>query len=227
MKKILTTLLLLLVFGFISAQKVDTIIKVKFNGQLIYTSYFCKAYKVPLYVSYKLYNCPQGSEVSRKGLTFKNDIKGLKTATPKDYSGSKYDEGHMADAADFSTKSDSGEREKLTFRFYNALPQTHNLNGGIWKSLETTVRKESATDSLLVICGGIFKTNTTLNNIPNGVVIPTYCWKVVKDLKTGKYIHISVFTNLQEGSTEQKLNTIDELKKMILSGPTGYKIDLF
>jgi DNA/RNA endonuclease G (NUC1) len=212
MKKILTILLLTLCTIISYSQKVDEVIDKK-----IYKSYFCNEYKVPLYVTYKLYHCPVNSECDRKNMHFKNDLN-IPAATPADYKGSKYDEGHMADAGDFSVKGHC-DVEETTFRFYNALPQTHNLNAGIWKSLESTVRKESETDSLFVICGGIFTDTKTLNNTPNGVRIPTKCWKVVKDLQTGKYTHISVFTNDQQNSLEMKLQSIAELENLL-----GYKL---
>ena len=46
--------------------------------------------------------------------------------------------------------------ELITFRFYNALPQTPKLNRGIWKHYETEIRKLSQNDSILIITGSIF-----------------------------------------------------------------------
>lgn len=211
MKSILISMFLLI--GTLAfSQKVDTVIV-----QKCYKSYFSKKYKEPCYVSYYLHACPQKSECSRAAYHFSNDIKGLPTSTPKGYSHSGYDEGHMADAADFSAKGKC-ELEESTFRFYNALPQTPELNRGIWKVWETTIRKESLSDSLYVQCGGIFDAALP-QYLADGAMIPTKCWKVVRSAKTGKVLHVLLFTNTANPAVTD-LKTIEALEKLL-----PYKID--
>lgn len=174
-------LLLLTVLGY--SQKVDTVLT-----SPILKSYMCIKYKEPLFVTYVLYH--GGGDVSRAGLSFKS-LKNI-TSTAADYSHSGYDQGHMANAEDFANDS---VNIRLTFFFYNCIPQTPNLNRGIWKKWETTVRDESQKDSLLIICGVYdFK--------PVGkLFIPTKCFKVVKDLKTNKITHVLLFTNVLDNNT--------------------------
>ena len=114
----------------------------------------------------------------------------------------------MADAKDFSFDC---IKEELTFRFYNCLPQTANLNRGIWKEWETTIRKESQKDSLQIICGGVFS-NTMIGN---KVYVPIYCWKIVYSLTTNQPKYILWFTNTMTDNTVIILDTLDELKKLI------------
>jgi endonuclease G len=64
-------------------------------------------------------------------MSFGNDMPSITTATSRDYAGSGYDKGHMAAALDFASDC---EKEEMTFVYYNALPQTPNLNRGVWKS---------------------------------------------------------------------------------------------
>jgi endonuclease G, mitochondrial len=170
-----------IILPHLNAQTIDTVIT---ND--VYTSYFNKTLHEPVYVTYKVYK--GGGNCSRVGMVFKvDDVKN--TATPKDYAASGYDEGHLADAADFS--GDCIKEEK-TFRFYNCVPQTPHLNRGIWKHYESEVRKLSHTDSLLVITGSTFNGST----IPNtNVAIPNYCWKVVQSLTTKKIIYCFIISN--------------------------------
>ena len=199
MKKI--TLILSLFMATQSfAQKCDTIIT---ND--VYTSCFNKELHNPVYVSYKTYKA--GGECSRVGKYFKVDAV-KETATPKDYAGSGFDEGHLADAADFSGDCD---KEEKTFRFYNCVPQTPHLNRGVWKHYETEIRKLSWTDSLLVITGSIFGDKT----IPNTkVAIPDYCWKIAQSLTDKRIIYCFIISNdleckyqsLTIGELQSKLN---------------------
>jgi endonuclease G, mitochondrial len=196
---LLLSFLLIAVYSF--AQKIDVIQKDN------YTSYFNEQYKVPLYVRYGLHD--GGGDCSRKGFRFKNDTP-LPTATDKDYAHSGYQKGHMADAEDFAYDCTLDEE---TFRYYNCMPQTGNLNMGIWKSWETRIRKESQEDSLVITCGGIFDNQY----IGNGVAVPKYCYKIVQSATSGTYLHILLFTNTSE-ATVQNI-TMEDLKKML-----GYEL---
>lgn len=150
------------------SQSVDTIITTP-----IYTSYYSYKTHTPLFVVYKLYK--GGGVCSRKGMNFESD-KVLQTSTYDDYNHSGYDIGHLCNAEDFAFDCD---KEKSTFKFYNTIPQRPNLNRGIWSKYESSIRKLSQTDSLLIICGGynfIGKIGKTM--------IPTICFKIVRNLNT-------------------------------------------
>ena len=159
-------------------QNVDKIIKTQ-----IYTSYFSYQVHNPLFVSYKLYH--GGGTCSRSDLSFETDGQ-LNSATKSDYAGNGYDIGHMANAEDFSYDCNL---EKLTFRFYNALPQTPKLNRGIWKEYETKIRKESQKDTIFIICGG-YNFNKKIGNCS----VPAFCFKIYKNIKTNE-THFLIFPN--------------------------------
>ena len=160
------------------AQSIDTVI-----DKGIYQSYFNKELKQPVMVAYKLYHA--GGECSRAGDRFKNDAP-IETATQHDYDHSGYDEGHLADSKDFAYDCAAQE---ATFRFYNCVPQTPNLNRGIWKHWESIVRDESNHDSLLVIAGG-----SDFAKIGQ-LEVPAHCWKVVRQLINGLIVHVLYCTN--------------------------------
>lgn len=187
------------------SQNIDTIIDAGF-----YKSYYSNTYKCPLYVSYIIYK--GGGDCDRSHYHFKNDVLNINSASLSDYSGNGYDQGHLCNAADFAFDCDKDEK---TFRFYNCLPQTPNLNRGIWKKWETIIRKESQNDSLLIICGGIFSNK----KIGNELYVPDFCWKVVIDLDDNKIKYCLLFTNDKNASFVNI--TIDDLKKLI-----GFKLDV-
>jgi len=193
-------LFVLICFSFIGyAQIIDTV----FNTA-IYKSYFNKEYKQPLFVSYGLYR--GGGNESREGMSFKG-IKNI-TATTADYKSSGYDKGHLVSAEDFANNLES---QKITFRYYNCLPQTPNLNRGVWKTKETSIREESRSDSLFIICGGYdFK-------LVNKLYVPSYCFKIVRNTRTNKITHVLIFTNNLSD------NTANETSLNILMQKSGYK----
>ena len=196
MKRIILTSLLAIITILSFSQKVDTVI----NNPIL-KSYFSYQTHGPLFVVYKLYH--GGGDCSRKTMHFSTgDIKN--SATSKDYAHNGYDEGHMANSEDFAYDCD---KDLHTFFFYNALPQTANLNRGCWKHLETQVRKESQSDSLLIICGGFGFTKKM-----GEVSVPDYCFKIIKNLKSNKF-ECYLFTNTDNATSEtmelqQLLNNI-------------------
>jgi endonuclease G len=145
------------------------------------------------------------AQCSRKSFKFKNDLN-IRLVGDAEYKGLGYDKGHLANAEDFAYDCVLDEE---TFRYYNYLPQTPNLNRGIWKVWETKIRNESQQDSLLVICGGVWEDRTKGN-----LQVPVLCWKVIKNLRTHQIEHVLIFTNESSGSTVKE-ERLDELEKML------------
>lgn len=198
MKKLILVSLLFFVLKA-QGQQVDTVIH---ND--VYTSYFNYQLHEPLYVVYKLYQ--GGGECSRKAFHFKTGSL-YYSARARDYKGSGFDEGHLADAKDFSYDC---EKEEETFRFYNCVPQTKKLNRGIWKHFETEIRKESQDDSLLVVCGSIFD-NKVIGE--DNIAVPDYCWKIVFSLTTNEIVECLIFPN-DDSDTFNNIS-MDDLKKRL------------
>ncbi len=159
----------------------------------IYKANFSNTFREPRYVSYILYK--GGGNCNRSKFRFKNDDTRLQCATDSDYIRSNYDKGHLANAQDFAFDC---VKDELTFRYYNCLPQTANLNRGIWKANETQIREWSQTDKLYIICGGFFG-NKKIGNI----TVPSYCWKVVQSTTTKKVLFCGWFSNTNQATLEE------------------------
>jgi endonuclease G, mitochondrial len=94
--------------------------------------------------------------------------------TPKDYSNSGYDRGHMCPSAD---RNGSRQDNDTTFYMSNMVPQTAALNQHVWADLENYVRDTvRAGNEVYQICGVTGEKET----IANGkVTVPASCWKVI------------------------------------------------
>lgn len=147
-----------------------------------YKSYYNYKTQSPSYVIYKLYQPKK--VVNRKGLNFKS----YNNLPHFEYAKSGYDKGHLYPAQDAAS---SKENMESTFYYINAVPQHPKLNRGSWKKYETSIRKASEKDSLIIICGGC---DYDLENI----LIPRNCFKIVYSLSSKKCIFGLLFTNDQE-----------------------------
>ena len=170
-----------------------------------YKASFSNKWRQPTWVSYTLYK--GGGDCDRAKFRFYNDKPELQTASDKDYAGSIYDKGHLANAEDFAGDC---EKDELTFRYYNCLPQTANLNRGPWKTNEELVRTWSKKEKLYIVCGGYFGSKKV-----GGIAVPDYCWKVVQAVKSKQVLFCGWFKN----STKATLEEIDlkELEKRLKS----------
>jgi DNA/RNA endonuclease G (NUC1) len=205
MRRILLLCVMLLALQSRAQKRVDTVIDM---GN--YRSWFCKELKEPLFVGYVLYR--GGGDCSRKGFRFRDAQPW--SAGHKDYAKTGYDEGHLANAEDFAGDCPADER---TFRFWNCLPQTPNLNRGIWKKWEEQIRKESQTDSLWVVCGGGFQKPKWIGR---NVAVPDVCWKCVQRCSDGVVVHALLFTNTAHAEVREC--TVADIEAAV-----GYPIQLW
>jgi len=170
MKK-LFTLNFLLFFALISFGQ-DVVILKHQN----YTSHFSKSKKYPVMVQWEttsaMVGCP--TPLKRKD-NFKPDPQ-LPTETNigADYVKSGYDRGHVMPAAD--NLCQTSEIQDECFYFSNMIPQTHRLNAGDWKSLETATRDWAMISAKVRVWSGAVGEQKKIGSIS----VPTQCWKVVE-----------------------------------------------
>lgn len=99
-----------------------------------------------------------------------------------DYTNSGYDRGHLVRSEE---RTKTVEDNKSTFLMTNIIPQTQDLNRGVWLNLEyyleNLCKKENK--QIFVISGGIYSSGTKINNL---VAIPDTCYKIAVVLDKGQ-----------------------------------------
>lgn len=99
----------------------------------------------------------------------------LPQATNEDYSGSGWVRGHMARRQDMKW---SEQAVKESDYFTNICPQNKEMNNGVWHQIENLARKLAVRyDSVQIVCGPIFVSNTPETIGPNRVWIPDSFFK--------------------------------------------------
>jgi endonuclease G len=182
MKRFLYTIaIVLLSLLFVSSAQNKNEVVLKHTN---YTSTFSISKKYPVMVEWWVtkakVDCP--TPLKRKD-NFKPDpLLTQHTDIAKDYVGSGYDRGHMMPAADNLCQTQQVQDE--SFYFSNMAAQTHRLNAGDWKSLETFTREESKLkDSIHVWAGNVGEIKKI-----GSVSVPKYCWKVIHIKKENKWV---------------------------------------
>lgn len=135
------------------------------------------------------------------------------SATPADYRRSGFDRGHLAPAGDM--KWDQLAMSE-SFLMSNMSPQVPAFNRGIWRRLETEVRKWAVEkDSLYVITGPIFSVADSLIG-DNDVGVPAFYFKVLVDLSPPQHDMIA-FLLPNKGSSDELINfamSVDSLEQI-------------
>ena len=101
-----------------------------------------------------------------------------------DYTNSGYDRGHLVRSEE---RTATVEDNKSTFLMSNIIPQTADLNRGVWLKLEYECERlcKEENKELFVVAGGIFHSNKTLNDAGK-VTIPDSCFKIIVVLDKGQ-----------------------------------------
>jgi endonuclease G len=171
----------------------------------------------PAWVAYILTKAEVQSGNEERSENFRPD-KNISTgsATLKDYSGSGYDRGHMAPAADMKW---SPVAMSESFLLSNMSPQEQGFNRGVWSRLETKVRDWAVkNDSILVITGPVLKgINKYIGE--NRVGVPDYYFKVIADISAPSYKVIAFLLGNRSSSDNimKYAVSIDSLERI-----TGY-----
>jgi endonuclease G len=180
-----------------------------------YTSHFSKSKKYPVMVEWwetkAKIGCP--TPLPRKD-NFKPDPKlPIETNIGSDYVNSGYDRGHLMPAKSNQCQTQSVQDE--CFYYSNMAAQTHRLNAGDWKSLETMTREFAVKeDSVHIWAGNIGEIKRI-----GKVAVPKQCWKVVYYTKSKEWMAF-LFENDQskpDGIYNNKVDLID-IEKL-----TGFK----
>jgi len=114
------------------------------------------------------------------------------SAKSSDYTKSGYDRGHLCPAADMGFSLASMEE---SFLMSNISPQAPDFNRGIWKELETEVRKWAKKErKIYIVTGPVFKDNKGTIGADQ-VLVPGYFFKIIYEETDEPKIIAFVFPN--------------------------------
>jgi endonuclease G, mitochondrial len=117
--------------------------------------------------------------------TFAPDVNlpdGFTQVTPRDYTKSGYDRGHLCPSGD---RTASASANDATFLMTNIFPQAPGNNRGPWKNLEEASRDLVQSGlHLYIIAGGGGQKNKSIGR--GKVDVPVFTWKVIVALPEGK-----------------------------------------
>jgi endonuclease G len=157
------------------------------NNYLMVNNYFALSYNnsraTANWVSWRITKSDLG-EFDRED-DFRPDAslpKGWTRVTPSDYTGSGFDRGHLCPAAD---RSGSAEAISTTFLMTNMIPQTPDLNRGVWARFEGYLRTLVTRGSDVYIIAGAYGDKGKLKK---KVTVPTSNWKIAVVLPAGSAI---------------------------------------
>jgi endonuclease G len=205
MKKFFTLIVVLFLALGLKAQ--DVVVLQHTN----YTSHFSKSKKYPVVVEWwetkAKIGCP--TPLPRKD-NFKPDPKlPIETNIGQDYVNSGYDRGHLMPAKSNQCQTQAVQDE--CFYYSNMVAQTHRLNAGDWKSLETLTRDIAVKqDSVHIWAGNVGEIKKI-----GKVSVPKQCWKVVHIKKTKEWMFF-LFENDQskpDGINNNKV-TKEDIEKL-------------
>lgn len=179
-----------------------------------YTVSYNEQRRNPNWVAYEL----TGEEVDGtepRGSKFIPDPEVVgRQAVDNDYKHSGWDRGHHAPAADMKWSKQAMDE---SFYLSNVSPQNHNLNSGVWKSIEELTRDNAHKyNKILVVTGPVFTDKKGLGYIgENRVLIPNAFYKVLLAYDNG-YTGIGFYCENVAG--KKKLDTyarsIDEIEEI-------------
>ena len=164
-----------------------------------YTVSYNSDYRVANWVAYELTREEaQSDKAERKNkFVIDPDVKGA-TAINEDYTGTGYDRGHLAPAADMKW---SLQAMQESFYLSNITPQKPKLNRGIWKDLEEQCRLWALDNGALLIATGPVLKPELKRMGKNRVAIPKQFYKVVCMIRDNQYEAVGfLFENRDYGS---------------------------
>jgi endonuclease G len=198
MKKVLLLVTLLVISVTLFSQ--DVVVLKHTN----YTSHFSKSKKYPVMVEWwetkAKVGCP--TPLPRKD-NFKPDpLLPVETNIGNDYVGSGLDRGHLMPAKSNQCQTQAVQDE--CFYYSNMAAQTHRLNAGDWKSLETLTRDIAVKqDSVHIWAGNVGEIRRI-----GKVAVPKQCWKVVYTKKSNEWMAF-LFENDQSKPDGINNNRVD------------------
>ena len=121
-----------------------------------------------------------------------------------DYARSGYDRGHMTPSGDMPTAA----AQEQSFSLANMVPQTPELNRGVWERIESAVRRLARREGeLYVVTGPVFE-GADLQALQGRLLVPTGTYKAVYDPVAGA---AGAYVCTNTGQPECRLVSVTDL----------------
>lgn len=189
--------------------------------QLLYRKAYIVSYnkdtRQPNWVAWHLTKEHTNGDVPRPGAAWHEDSEVPQPrAYHRDYSGTKWDRGHMCPAGD--NKWDSIAMYE-SFLLTNACPQSKSLNSGVWNQIEMSCRQWAQRwGDIYIICGPLFLSNSDNRDTigKSRIPVPDAFFKVVADLNPDHPKGIAYIVRNNEGTSKRDLyiNSIAEAERI-------------
>ncbi len=153
----------------------------KSNGEIIHHHWFSLAYnenhEQAEWVAYELNIDRLNNNHAERPNTFRPDPDvSSGSATPRDYTGSGYDKGHLCPAADMAFDDRAIDE---TFMMSNVSPQARAFNMGIWRQLEEKTRDWARKFKKIYVVTGPVLSAGRKQIGENKVTVPAAFYKIV------------------------------------------------
>lgn len=177
---------------------------------MAYTVSFNFKHKIPNWVAWMLTRDNVSQKICHRTDNFSPDPKIEKNKCPnkESYMYSGYDRGHMCPAGD-----NTWSRVAMDECFYmsNICPQLHQLNAGLWETLEERCRKWAVQfGTIYIVCGPVFPKGS-YKTIGDNITIPNMFFKAILRIEKNRY-HIIGYLFSQDNY--RKIVTIDEIEQL-------------
>jgi endonuclease G, mitochondrial len=153
-----------------------------------YVLSYCNSKKTANWVAWELSSSWFGETPRRKGNFLTDPLlpDTFYRVKHSDYTNSGFDRGHIVRSEE---RTASEEDNRSTFYMTNVMPQTPDLNQGVWLKFELfcedLCKKENKT--LYIYSGGVFHSDSTVKG-EGLVLIPDSCFKIVLVMDEGQSI---------------------------------------
>ena len=155
-----------------------TYVKDKIITHTGYSLLYNEKHEQASWVAYELTKEETSKRFNRSNKFITDPLVTTGSANNADYTGSGYDRGHIAPAADMSWSSTTMAE---SFYYSNMSPQNPSFNRGIWKSLEELVRTWAIENGAVYVITGPVLTNGLPTIGRDQVSVPKYYYKVILD----------------------------------------------
>lgn len=199
-----------------ASQVPEPILPASTTGEVVRHTWFTLSYsedhEQAEWVAYELTRDRLNENWAERPNSFRPDPEvRTESATPRDYSGSGYDKGHLCAAADMAFDDNAIDE---TFFMSNMSPQVPAFNGGVWRELEELTRDWARKFKRLYVATGPVLTVQDLGEIGfSKVTVPGAYYKVLYAPEPQKAIAFMLPNALSTQPVMEYSCSIDKVEK--------------